>query len=76
MRCIAGVLAALLFTTAAAAPPKHAQGPFTLDSRHKCRAAGGQIVVPRLCHVRPLDCRDPKTQKYVACNAPGAVRAD
>jgi hypothetical protein len=72
----AATLAALALATSAGAVPKHAHGPYTLDSHGKCRAAGGQEVVAQLCHVPPKDCRDPKTHRYVSCSTPGAVPAD
>jgi hypothetical protein len=55
MRSIIVVIAALaIASTASAAGP--ARGPYHRDSHGKCRAAGGQIVVARLCHasVRPV----------------------
>jgi hypothetical protein len=76
MRSPVLVLAALAFATAAGAVPKHAHGPYTLDSHGKCRAAGGQLVVQQLCHVLAKDCRDPTTHRYVDCKTPGAIRAD
>jgi len=76
MRSSLLALAAIALATAAVAAPKQAHGPYTLDSDGKCRAAGGQVVLPRLCDVLPKDCRDPKTQRYVDCKTPGAVPAD
>jgi hypothetical protein len=76
MRSPVLVLTALAFATTAGAVPKHAQGAYTLDSHGKCRAAGGELVLQRLCHVKPTDCRDPKTHRYVDCKTPGAIPAD
>jgi len=76
MRSPVLVVAALAFATAAGAATSQAHGPYLLDNHGKCRAAGGQLVLPQLCHVQTKSCRDPKTRSYVDCKTPGAVPAD
>jgi hypothetical protein len=76
MRTLVLALAAVAFATAAGAVPGPAQGPYRLDHHGKCRAAGGEVVLQRLCHVPPKSCRDPHTRRHVKCNTPGAVLAE
>ena len=71
---IVAAIAALAFASAANAVPGPAQGPYHLDSHGRCRAAGGQHVLARLCAVPPpKHCRDSETHRVVKCGTPGAI---
>jgi hypothetical protein len=52
MRSFVVALAALAFAAAASAASP-AEGPYHLDSNGRCRAAGGQSVIARLCTAPP-----------------------